>query len=59
MKYKVDANMIQLGSTNPKKKYPAPGFFFGGGQSHQDGETKIPHLHTDIFMCVCVCVCDS
>ena len=24
VKYAVDANLFQLGSTNPKKKYPAP-----------------------------------
>ena len=26
-KYAVDANLFRLGSANPKKKYPAPGFF--------------------------------
>ena len=26
-KYAMDANLFQLGSTNPKKKIPAPGFF--------------------------------
>ena len=29
-KYAVDANLFRLGSTNPKKKNPAPGFFFLG-----------------------------
>ena len=27
MKYAVDANLFRQGSTNPKKKNPAPGFF--------------------------------
>jgi len=25
----VDANLFRLGNINPKKKNPAPGFFFG------------------------------
>ena len=26
-KYAVDANLFELGSTNPKKKYPEAGYF--------------------------------
>ena len=31
VKYAVDANLFRLGSSNPKKKFPAPGFFSSSG----------------------------
>ena len=32
-KYAVDANLFRLGSTNPKKKIPDPGFSLVGGEA--------------------------
>ena len=32
-KYAVDANLFRLGSTNPKKKFPDPGWFLVGEPS--------------------------
>ena len=36
-KYAVDDNLFRLGSTNPKKKYPAPALLLVGGEAaHQN-----------------------
>ena len=50
-KYDVDINLFRLGSTNPKKKFPAPGcfFFYSNCFSRIDLDPKSLVSNTNIF----------